>query len=402
MKKRLEDNRIRLRKRLFQEILFRGAVKKNEVCLAFVNEEYSYSFQEGCFQVICIKLDHAAKVYQSNTQVLEDKSVPLIMQELSSICYDLGVAYENGVIHCVLNYNEEELSTMKRKIKVILMDILLQDPIYQPLDVTIGMGSIEQDITGILHSFHNAEGAYQQRIINGTGKVFESVREYSSGLADSDLFQEFNRSFMYNINNLNIEQISYILEELKKNLLARTQTTGHEILQMTKEVCNLYLLYMRANNFLVEKADTFLHSFCEYADDCNSIHELFRYLNQTITNSIQGVMEEQKQEITKPIRLAKQYVEEHYMNSLTIDEVSLEVGFSPSHFSTMFKKEMGVTFLEFLSSIRMKHAKDLLKKGNKSIAVICEEVGYSDVKYFTKSFRKHTGLKPNEFRKLYS
>jgi two-component system response regulator YesN len=85
-----------------------------------------------------------------------------------------------------------------------------------------------------------------------------------------------------------------------------------------------------------------------------------------------------------------------------LEEVSNEVGFNPTYFSSLFKKETGYTFLEYLSEIRMNRAKELLKETNFSIAVICEEVGYSDLKHFTKMFIKHTNLKPNEYRKLYS
>jgi two-component system response regulator YesN len=90
------------------------------------------------------------------------------------------------------------------------------------------------------------------------------------------------------------------------------------------------------------------------------------------------------------------------MKPITLDDVSTIVGFNTTYFSTVFKKETGFTFLEYLSNIRMNKSKELLKETNKNIAAVCEEVGYSDVKYFTRSFKKHTGLKPNEFRKLYS
>lgn len=66
------------------------------------------------------------------------------------------------------------------------------------------------------------------------------------------------------------------------------------------------------------------------------------------------------------------------------------------------KKETGVTFLEFLQSVRMDAAKKLLVSGNEGMNVICEKVGYTDVKYFTKCFIKYTGLKPGEYRKIYS
>ena len=67
-----------------------------------------------------------------------------------------------------------------------------------------------------------------------------------------------------------------------------------------------------------------------------------------------------------------------------------------------FKKDTGMTFLEYVSKVRMDMAKQLLKETSCTVADICEKVGYSDVRYFTKTFTKYSGLKPNEYRKLYS
>ena len=73
-----------------------------------------------------------------------------------------------------------------------------------------------------------------------------------------------------------------------------------------------------------------------------------------------------------------------------------------SYFSTLFKSETNQNFVEYLSEVRMEKAKVLLKETTLGIAAVCEAVGYSDLKYFTKSFIKYTGIKPTEYRKLYS
>ena len=90
------------------------------------------------------------------------------------------------------------------------------------------------------------------------------------------------------------------------------------------------------------------------------------------------------------------------MQPISLEEVADFVGFNASYFSTLFKKESGKNFLEYLSEVRMNRAKELLKQTNFTVANICSQVGYSDLKHFTQSFKKATGLKPNEFRKPYS
>ncbi|EOR26989.1 two component AraC family transcriptional regulator, partial [Clostridium sartagoforme AAU1] len=118
--------------------------------------------------------------------------------------------------------------------------------------------------------------------------------------------------------------------------------------------------------------------------------------------SLDKIIEDKRQADTKPIRVAKEYIKQNYMKQISLEEVSSFVGFNSSYFSHLFKKESGKNFLEYLSETRMNKAKEFLKESNLSISVICERVGYCDIKHFTKSFKKIAGIKPNEYRKLYS
>jgi len=164
----------------------------------------------------------------------------------------------------------------------------------------------------------------------------------------------------------------------------------------------MYHSLLRLNQLNVAGAEDFSDQFEFYAKRCASITEILQYLAILIGNSLNIICENKKQMDAKPIRLAKQYIKERYRDPLTLEEVSSFVGFSPSYFSTLFKKESGVNFQDYLCEIRMQQAKELLKQTNMNISQICEQVGYSDLKHFIKCFRKTTGLKPNEYRKLYS
>ena len=130
--------------------------------------------------------------------------------------------------------------------------------------------------------------------------------------------------------------------------------------------------------------------------------ELFDYLTRRITTSYEKAARLKRQDENRPIRVVKKYVEEHFGEPLTLEELSQVVDLSPTYLSTIFKKDTGMTFLEYLSKVRMDMAKKLLKETNDTVADICGKVGYSDVRYFTKTFTKYAGLKPKEYRKLYS
>ena len=82
--------------------------------------------------------------------------------------------------------------------------------------------------------------------------------------------------------------------------------------------------------------------------------------------------------------------------------VSKEIGFNATYFSGMFKKETDMNFSEYLKKIRIDNAKNLLLNTENSVEDISYAVGYSDIKYFSRLFKKLTGVTPTEFRKLYN
>jgi two-component system response regulator YesN len=83
---------------------------------------------------------------------------------------------------------------------------------------------------------------------------------------------------------------------------------------------------------------------------------------------------------------------------LSLNEVAAQVILSSSHFSTVFSHETGQTFKEYLTEIRIKKAKELLRTTPMKAFEICYQVGYNDPHYFSHVFHKNTGLTPIEFR----
>ena len=96
---------------------------------------------------------------------------------------------------------------------------------------------------------------------------------------------------------------------------------------------------------------------------------------------------------------AMKYVDDHYQDSaLSLNEVAKEVNISPSYLSAMFSRETKTTFVEYMTSKRMEHAKDMLLNTNEKSQVIAEKVGYKDPHYFSYIFKKTYGCSPKEYR----
>lgn len=100
------------------------------------------------------------------------------------------------------------------------------------------------------------------------------------------------------------------------------------------------------------------------------------------------------------IRKAKSYIDDHYDNpDLTLRDVAGHVALSNNHFCTVFSQETGVTFTEYLTSVRLTRARDLLRDKQMRTSDVAFAVGYNDPHYFSYLFKKNTGTSPREYRK---
>jgi two-component system, response regulator YesN len=96
---------------------------------------------------------------------------------------------------------------------------------------------------------------------------------------------------------------------------------------------------------------------------------------------------------------AKEFIWKNYNQEISLKKLAEAVGINSYYLSHLFRKEMGTSFLEYLTSVRVSIAKSLLKQTEMSIMEICLEVGYQDPSHFAKIFRKKVGVHPTEFRK---
>lgn len=99
------------------------------------------------------------------------------------------------------------------------------------------------------------------------------------------------------------------------------------------------------------------------------------------------------------IEIAKDQIRKTYMSDeISLNTIAAEVGMSPSYFSSIFSKELGKTFVEYLTEIRMDRAKELLMCSSMKTSEIGYEVGYKDPHYFSYIFKKTQNCTPKEFR----
>ena len=102
------------------------------------------------------------------------------------------------------------------------------------------------------------------------------------------------------------------------------------------------------------------------------------------------------------MKLILKFVENNYMEKITIEDVAKEVNLSQSHFMKYFKNTMGTSFIDYLNEYRLTMASRLLISSDSSVLDIAAEVGFDNLSYFNRSFKKRFQQTPREYRKRYA
>ena len=126
---------------------------------------------------------------------------------------------------------------------------------------------------------------------------------------------------------------------------------------------------------------------------------LGKWLQDNCLKMQRQVLSERSDTTKSFVTRAIEYVKEHYADSdLSIETICGYLNVSAAYFSTVFKKETGKTFINYLTDYRMEEAVELLLTQNEKTYVIAEKVGYSDPNYFSYVFKKQFGMSPSKYK----
>ncbi len=150
---------------------------------------------------------------------------------------------------------------------------------------------------------------------------------------------------------------------------------------------------------LADMAEEYLYFYQDIAQ-MRSFLELKSYLDSFIQTYMALLQSKGYKNIRNDVLAAANFIEEHYSNDISLSDVARYINISKNHLSYLFKKETGQTFSDYLIQYRIAKARSLLESGqNYTVSEIAELTGFHDTGYFSKVFKKATGLSPNQYKK---
>ena len=134
-------------------------------------------------------------------------------------------------------------------------------------------------------------------------------------------------------------------------------------------------------------------------DGLENLDELSRFLTDIFYRFVGYVFDFTRFEHSDILFKAVNYLRENLSEKLTLEDLAQHVGLSRSYLSAIIKSELGMSFTDYLSKMRIDRSQELLLDSSLSLAEIAGFVGYGDQSYFTKKFAQQTGMSPGQYRK---
>ena len=383
----------RLRSSLIKDLLSPNPPVLTEEVL---HDTYHFQAQGDTYQAFLLKIDFdIRKMGGAPYEILQEKAREIMENSLSGVCLEYHLHFQDYTGYGILNYEFAKKSEVRRQLRECLNLLEAKKSLYGPVEFSLALGAAVNGCGRLAESLEEAGGALLERLVEGPGRFLEGVPK-GSGIEKQNLLDQYVKAMEHAIEVLSVEEASSACDTFRRSVMDTYGICGREIYELVLAAGRLFAVRCAVSNVEAVQQD-----FDYRCRQCCRVEELFDELREIQRALLTESEERRKNEAGRPVRIAKQYVMQHFHEPITLEEVCEATGFSVSYFSVLFKKETGEGFAKYLTRVRMDEAKRLLRETNLPVAEICERVGYSDRKHFTHTFHKMAGLNPAEYRKLY-
>lgn len=178
-------------------------------------------------------------------------------------------------------------------------------------------------------------------------------------------------------NHYSEETIKSIFTKLIFNLLDYTVNIGLDTSDISKNAVDMTIAILKANSLA-------------------GIHQLVSAYVTNLSNQVNAACE---RGCARGFEAALAFIQTYYYESLTLEEISKVANMSHSYFCRKFKEIYGMNYVKYLTEFRLEKSKQLIIESELSLSEIARKTGFSDLSYFSKLFKAHTGISPNKFRR---
>ena len=394
----MKENVERERQNFFSHVI-RGEVSIGEAVKN--GKKYGMDLSAGFYSIILFK------IFSTPEENIVSEHIWKICEKIETKVDEIPYAYYfqrgiDGWVFLLTAESKEQMEERQKNLCDCLAEIMKNE---RKVEYFGGIGKPVERIRNLGQSFRDAERIFAERFTRQSNQFlsgFEKMDVYKDDefqikdLGDVGKSREMIEKFLNNGTKEELEEFmdTYFIR-MKEDKLQSTLMRQYIIM-------DIYIVIMS----FCEKIDAVNHDYQQETEklkstiqNMNSVSEIRSYITYMLNQAIELRDSISKKRYADIIKAAEKMISEHYMSEeISLNSVADSVGMSPSYFSSVFSKESGKTFVEFLTETRMEKAKELLMCSALKTSEIGYEVGYKDPHYFSYIFKKTQGCSPKDYR----
>ena len=358
------------------------------------------AFQEGYLVTTLMltdkKIDRTNAIEGIDQEEMQYFSVKQYLEEMLQNQYDNIFLRTTSGWSVILGIRKGERG---RKVVMLLNNFCRSCKKLLDIEITAGVGSVVSDIMEIESSYQESKEALRYYRIMGKGKAIY-IQDVEPGQNESLLSEEkLEDQLMVSIKFGSEEKVCQCIDEIVDQAEGKKIHDNQVMIYYISLVINLMKFAEKCDVHTGDGEDI-SRDYIEQIFQIKSADRMKEWMKEICLNIQKEIGREREDATLKLINQAKAFIEMHYQEpSLSVEMICQELHISPAYFSTIFKKEVGESYVSYLTDLRLKKALELLKDTTDKTYVIAEKVGYSEPNYFSYVFKKKFGVAPSKYYK---
>lgn len=315
-------------------------------------------------------------------------------------------------------FDERSVNTIKNKLNILfkksIVGLCLNNIVAFIFDEALGSKILGARFEDLLSDLSYAlELKKDENLEIGVGcinedtdKLYLSYKEAKRSIISKPISKSIEKKHVV-IDTYNILCGKIINEDLNEAIIEFNNILSPLVIK--KESCDFLAARSKISNMLtivIENINEFTgRDFKDFdkdkvlreLTDLNEFADIKSYASMIIKNLIGFIKSYKRSKNIDVVEKVKKYIEENYMNEISLETLAQHVSMSTFYLSRIFSKTENVQIREYIIKIRMEKAKNMLQHKNIPIKKIAMDVGYSDVNYFSKAFKKYEKISPKQY-----
>lgn len=386
-----------LKEQFFVKLVY-GIIKdKDEIFKQL--EELDAKFDFEYYTAVIVEIDDYVEISNKVKKNDVDLLKFMVKNIADEICMPLGMAYtingndgESVVVIGVDCSKRDDIKPVISHMKVCLDKVL-------DFTTTISIGELCKEISGISYSYISAKEISKFKFRLGKNRVFygkdTDCNIISSQLkSEAETIENTDNKIILMLQNYDLNGINELIDQIFLKLDDKDL-----IYKEFYSIINLISKFVEKNNKnlsdIIDKKALRYDSVIKK----ETLEDIIRELKEIFTKVLQYFKVTDFKNTSRVVEEMKDYVENHLGEDISLDILAQKVHMHPMYLSKIFKKESGMTFISYLTDIRVNKAKELMQDITLKTYEISQKVGYYSPKHFSKVFKSITGVTPTEYRK---